>query len=145
MVELIERNEPAIMLCHWPGLYSQGTKQGFHDFQKVVTALQGRFSDQTYWMKLSDIGRYWAARELTKVAPRDDGTILFDAPLACTDFTVRMGRRAMNSPMLHAGDSNHRLREVNSAARLIGGTYWKDDEQVIACFNLPKGESRLVT
>ena len=67
MVELVERNEPAIMLCHWPGMYCQGTKQGFHDFQGVVTALHGRFSSRTQWMKLSEIGRYWAARQLTKI------------------------------------------------------------------------------
>ena len=29
LVELIRRGEPAIMLCHWPGMYTQGTKAGF--------------------------------------------------------------------------------------------------------------------
>jgi hypothetical protein len=143
MVELIERSEPAIMLCHWPGLYSQGTKQGFHDFQKVVTALHARFSSQIHWMKLSDIGHYWAARELTKIEARDDGGLSLDAPFACTDFTVRIGKRPTNPPTLHAGESSERLREVDSPTRLVGGTFWRDDEQVIVCFRLPKGPSRL--
>src|SRR5690606_11934131 len=46
MVELIERGDPAVMLCHWPGLYSHGTKEGFKDFQKVVIALERRYKDR---------------------------------------------------------------------------------------------------
>ena len=90
MVELIERGQPAVMLCHWPGLYSHGTKQGFLDFQKVVTALAGRFSKQTLWMKLSAIGRYWAARELTKMSVGENRQLSIDAPLSCPDFTIRL-------------------------------------------------------
>ncbi len=38
MVELIERRQPAVMLCHWPGMYSNGTREGFDAFQRVVEA-----------------------------------------------------------------------------------------------------------
>jgi len=40
LVELIERGEPAVMLCHWPGMYTHGTKQGFAAFQNIVLALE---------------------------------------------------------------------------------------------------------
>ena len=73
MVELIERGEPALMLCHWPGMYSSGAKTGFQAFQKVVLAFNGRFRDQTQWMKLSEIARYWAAKELTEIRKTDAG------------------------------------------------------------------------
>ena len=43
MVELIERGEPAVMLCHWPGMYCNGSKAGFIDFQKVVLSLAKDF------------------------------------------------------------------------------------------------------
>ena len=43
LVELIKRGEPAVMLCHWPGMYTQGTKQGFAAFKKVVKALAARY------------------------------------------------------------------------------------------------------
>ncbi|MEC9002460.1 MAG: hypothetical protein VX644_03740, partial [Planctomycetota bacterium] len=55
MVELIKRGEPAVMLCHWPGMYTQGTKQGFAAFKKVVLALEARYNKQTIWMKISEI------------------------------------------------------------------------------------------
>ena len=144
MVELVERNEPAIMLCHWPGMYCQGTKQGFHDFQRVVTALHGRFSSRTQWMKLSEIGRYWAARQLTKIEATEEHVLSIDAPLACADFTVRLRTERVCQPTLHAGQSVERLRAVSSPDMLTSGSFWSGDEHVIACFNLTKGKSRLV-
>jgi hypothetical protein len=143
MVELIERREPAVMLCHWPGLYSHGTKQGFLDFQKVVTALDNRFSKQTLWMKLSAIGRYWAAKDLTKLNTDANGQLLIDAPLSCSDFTIRVNRRPTTTPRLHAAQSVAQLREVSSSELLDENAFWADEKQVVACFTLPKGQSRL--
>ena len=31
MVEVIERGEPAIMVCHWTGIYFNGGEEGFQD------------------------------------------------------------------------------------------------------------------
>ncbi len=33
MVEVIQRQEPAIMVCHWPGIYCNGEEQGFEIFK----------------------------------------------------------------------------------------------------------------
>ena len=33
MVELIKKGQPAVMLCHWPGLYSNGSHEGFEHFR----------------------------------------------------------------------------------------------------------------
>ena len=63
--EIIRRREPAIMVCHWPGLYFNGQEVGFKIFQEVVRRLHDAF-DTLIWMKLSEIARYWAARELTQ-------------------------------------------------------------------------------
>ncbi len=143
MVELIERGQPAVMLCHWPGLYSHGTKQGFLDFQKVVTALAGRFSKQTLWMKLSAIGRYWAARELTKISVGENRQLSIDAPLSCPDFTIRLKLRPSMAPTLHIGQSATPLREIKSSEQLVENSFFSDEQQLIACFALPKGSSRL--
>jgi hypothetical protein len=144
MVELIERGKPAIMLCHWPGIYSNGTKQGFLDFQKVVRALHARFSKQILWMKLSDIGRYWAAKELTQSRADEEHVVSFDAPLACADFTVRLGTRPTKPPTLLIDRQPLPLREVNAPELLSRSTFWSADGQLVACFDLPKGQSRLV-
>jgi hypothetical protein len=143
MVELIERSRPAIMLCHWPGLYSHGTKQGFLDFQKVVRALEGRFSEQIAWMKLSDIGRYWAARKLTRLTADGDRILLIDAPIASADFTVRLGPRPAKPPTFFARQQVQRLREVRSPEHLSQNTFWSAEGQFLACFDLPPGRSRL--
>jgi len=143
MVELIERREPAVMLCHWPGLYSHGTKQGLLDFKKVVTALEGRFAKQTAWMKLSAIGRYQAAKELTKIDFGENHELSIDAPLSCPEFTIRLNVRASRAPTLHRGQSAMRLQKVNSPEQLTENTFWTDDEQLTACFALANGSSRL--
>ena len=143
MVELIERRQPAVMLCHWPGLYSHGTRQGFLDFKRVVTALHGRFSKQTLWMKLSEIGRYWAARELTRLSAAENGVVSIDAPISCADFTVRIHSRCTKAPSLHAGPTTTSLHQVNSPEQLTANTYWADEGQLVACFDLPQGLSQL--
>ena len=61
--DVIARGEPAIMVCHWPGLYFNGREIGFRIFQEVVRRLHDAY-DGLIWMKLSEIARYWAAREL---------------------------------------------------------------------------------
>jgi hypothetical protein len=143
MVELIEGGNPAVMLCHWPGLYSHGTKEGFQGFKKVVTALDHRFSKQTNWMKLSEIGRYWAARRLTKLNVNDNLAVSIVAPISCAEFTLRLQKHVTKPPTLHFGQTALQLREVNSSDLLVGSTFWTAGEEITACFDLPKGDSRL--
>ena len=88
MVERIERGEPAVMYCHWPGLYTHGTKQGFKDLKQAILGLEGRFRDQTIWMKTSEIARYWAAKELTQIN-RNGDQITLTAPFSSLRFTLR--------------------------------------------------------
>ena len=113
MVELIERGAPAIMYCHWPGLYTHGTKDGFRDLQKVVPALAGRFGDQTIWMKLSEIARYQAAKELTAVT-REEGAVALEAPFACPDFTVRLPTRSPAPPSIRHDGHTVPLKEARA-------------------------------
>jgi hypothetical protein len=140
MVELIEKRQPAVMLCHWPGLYSQGTKTGFKHFQRVAQALALRFSDETVWMKLSEIARYWAAKELTSIAVADDRVTL-RAPFACPAFTVRVKATGAAPPSLvHAGKAAP-LEQASDMPRLRPGTWLRSDDDIVLCFDLPKGET----
>lgn len=140
MVELIERREPAVMLCHWPGMYTHGTKLGFAAFQKVVLALQQRFAAQTAWMKLSEIARYRAASELTRIEMQPDGLRL-QAPFACPNFTLRVAAAAPHAPRQVCQDRVHVLTEVADRAALATGTWTGDGQGRILCFDLPKGPS----
>ena len=96
-VELIERGGPAVMLCHWAGLYSQGTEAGFEAFKQVILALNGRFRERTLWMKISEIARYWAAKKLTRIE-RSGGRLLLTAPLAAPRFTLRIASASPRHP-----------------------------------------------
>ena len=144
MVELIKRGEPAVMLCHWPGMYTQGTKKGFTAFKRVVETLNSRFSDQTIWMKLSEIGRYWTAKELTRIT-LEDQKISLNAPFGPPKFTVRVpGVVATNNPpRLIVENQTVALQGVAALRLLRSGTWCADSKGLIVCFDLPKGVSQI--
>ena len=143
MVELIERGAPAVMLCHWPGMYTHGTRKGFADFRKVVLALNTRYRDRTLWMKISEIARYWAARKLTAIEPTATGFSLH-APFACRAFTLRVKPRRAGAPVVTHGGKPLVLNEVRQQRNLVAGTWLRRENSLILCFDLPKGQSALL-
>lgn len=143
MVELIRQGEPAVMLCHWPGMYCGGEKSGFRDFKNVVTALSGRFGEETIWMKLSDIGRYKAAQELTSIN-RTEGRIAFSAPLSCADFTIEFPGRLRRAPVkIERRTKQTPLSKVSSAAKLTTNSYVATGDTITLCFDLSAGNSEI--
>jgi len=138
LVELIQRGQPAVMLCHWPGLYTQGTKEGFKQFRQVVLALESRYGDQTLWMKISEMARYWAAKGLTRIE-RSDNQVSFKAPFACPWFTLRITTRGNTPPRLLREGKPAEVREVTRLRDLQPGTWLREQEAVVVCFDLPKG------
>ena len=142
MVELIKRGEPAVMLCHWPGMYTQGTKQGFAAFKKVVKALAARYGNQTIWMKISEIGRYWTAKELTRIE-HGNRKISFQAPFGTPRFTVRVPVPATAAPKLTIQQRPVPLEPVSQAHLLKTGKWLADPQGMVVCFDLPRGSSQL--
>ena len=142
MVELIERGAPAVMLCHWPGMYTQGTREGFGDFKKVVVALNTKYRDRTLWMKISEIARYWAARELTAIERKAAGFSL-DAPFACPAFTLRVKSKRAGPPKVTSAGRSPELSEVRQARDLVPGSWLRQEDSLALCLDLPKGRSRL--
>lgn len=134
MVDVIGRGEPACMVCHWTGIHHNGTEAGFLAFQEVVKRLHARY-DNLLWMKLSEIARYWAAKELTKAAV-EGSRVRFDAPFSCPAFTVRL------SGPVRPGRG---LREVAGRLRLESGTWTRDGNGAVLCFDLPRGRSEIPT
>jgi hypothetical protein len=143
MVEMIERGEPAVMLCHWPGMYTQGTKAGFQAFQRVVTSLNARFPNDTVWMKISEIARYYTARELTKVTVTPSGLQL-DAPFGTPAFTLRFAGSRTGRPVITSGNGPSKpLNEVRSATDLNSGVWVNERQSQTLCFDLPKGSTKV--
>ncbi len=142
LVELIRRGEPAILLCHWPGMYTQGTQQGFAAFQQVVTALEEHYRDATLWMKLSEIARYWAARRLTTISTQV-GHYVLQAPFACPLFTLRVPRLGTQPPVIRTGARQIQLHAVTQPAQLASGTWLPESEHAVVCFDLTRGETTI--
>ena len=128
------------MLCHWPGMYTHGTKQGFAALQRVILALNRNRADQIIWMKLNEIARYWAAKELTRAKVADGGVSL-SAPFACPQFTIRIPGPASGPPTIVAGTRQLTLRQVSTPRQLESGTWLSESESNVLCFDLPKGKS----
>jgi hypothetical protein len=141
--QVIDKGEPAVLVCHWPGIYYNGEEHGFNVFKEVVRRLDARY-ESLVWMKLSEIARYWAAKELTAIAKAPTGFTL-RAPFACEGFTVKTaGGPGAPLPRLVVKGEQKPLREVRKRLDLAPGTWWKgEDGGLIACFDLPKGESRV--
>jgi len=141
MIGPIERGEPAIMACHWPGIYSEGREVGFTVFQEAVARLHQRY-DHLIWMKLSEIARYWAAKELTEIK-RQENSVMLTAPFASSRFTLSITAQTGAVPKVVSGDKPQPLSPVPKPLDLKPGTWVRDKAGVIVCFDLPKGQSRL--
>lgn len=141
MVDVIVKQEPAIMVCHWPGMYYNGTEHGFNVFQTVVDRLHQRF-DNLHWMKLSEIARYWAAKELTAINSTDN-SVEFSAPFATPDFTILLPWSKQGPLSVIHEDKQTPLKPISDRRNLVTGTCCKTDEGLLACFDLPKGKSRI--
>jgi hypothetical protein len=144
LVEVIERGEPAVLVCHWTGIYFNGQELGFQAFQEVVRRLHARY-DHLIWMKLSEVARYWAAKELTRIE-RQNGRITLTAPFAAPSFTLRVqtgpGPPITSARLVHEGQETP-LARVADSSRLAGGTWLIDRGHVTLCFDLPRGESTI--
>jgi hypothetical protein len=140
--QVIDIGEPAILVCHWPGIYYNGQETGFDIFKEVVRRVHLKY-DNLIWMKLSEIARYWAAKELTRIVRQSDA-VEFHAPFATSRFTVQVKQRDVTGPpWLSSAHNTAALRPVNTLLDLEEGTWHRHDDQLTACFDLPKGVSTL--
>jgi hypothetical protein len=138
MVEVIQRGEPAIIVCHWTGIYWNGLEIGFEIFREVVKRLHATF-DHLHWMKLSEISRYWAAKELTRIEVNaDKPEVSFKAPFSCEEFTVDLPF-SKGRPVL----SGRPLEEVATRLQLKPDSWCREQNKTLVCLKLSKGVSQL--
>lgn len=138
---VIEKGEPAILVCHWPGIYFNGEEIGFNIFKEVVRRIHARY-DNLIWMKLCEIARYWAARELTQIE-KEGNRVTFRAPFSTKRFTVRVPANGGRRPTLTVNGHPAPLRGVTRLLALEGGTCYAESGRVTVCFGLKKGEAIL--
>ena len=141
MVDVIGRGEPAMMVCHWTGIHWNGEEKGFRVFQEVVRRLHARY-DNLLWMKLSELARYWAAKELTQIA-RNENIVRFKASFHCPEFTVSVPGVQATEPMVQHDGQTQPLCKVSGPLQLQINTWCESDGAAIVCFDLAKGASEL--
>jgi hypothetical protein len=93
-------------------------------------------------MKISEIARYWAAKELTRMTA-DGGTLRLHAPFSCPQFTLRVAVRSDAPPKLTAKEEPVTLRQASGTTDLKPGAWLRDEQGIVVCFDLPKGDSAL--
>ena len=141
LVDVINKGEPACFLTHWPGMYANGTGIAFRTFKGTVKRLNRGFEDKIRWMKLTEIARYWAAKELTAIEVDAGGGVRLEAPFGTSGFTLELPSK--KPPVVRHGVESQLLKEVASETGLAAGTWTKasGEGRVIACFDLAKGET----
>ncbi len=142
IVDVIESGEPAVMVCHWPGVYFNGDKIGFNILKEVVKRLHMKY-DNLLWMRLNEISRYWAAKELTSIS-RNGNRLLLEAPFSTTSFTIRTNSMLNNPGIKNEGEELKPMVRVDNKKFIRPNTWYSDATDSIICFNLEKGSSEVV-
>jgi len=142
MIDVIESGEPAVMVCHWPGIYFNGEKVGFNILKEIKKRLDQKY-DNLIWMKLSEIARYWAARQLTSLTA-EKGKIIIKAPYSCSGFTLKVSSGIQNAKIKSGTGDPVPLTRVKSSRELVSNTFFPDKAGSLICFNLGKGTSEIL-
>jgi len=140
LVEVIDKQEPAILVCHWPGIYYNGEKTGFNIFKTVVNRLNQKYKN-LIWMKNSEIARYWAAKKLTSVTPNEN-EIVFKAPFGTERFTVHINKKIRKTLLTHDA-TKQSLEKSSSLQYLKQDNYCPDVTGTVVSFHLRKGTTTL--
>jgi hypothetical protein len=130
------------MVCHWPGVYFNGEHVGFNILKTVKKRLDQKYGNLV-WMKLNEIARYWAAKELTTFTS-DRDKIKFYAPFACPGFTLGLNRSMKTPRIKPAGEEPKPLVKVKNRNEIKSDTWFSDKTGTIVCFDLKKGPGELL-
>jgi hypothetical protein len=140
MVEVIDKNEPAIMVCHWPGIYYNGEKTGFNILKEVKARLSKKY-ENLFWMKLSEIARYWAVRKLSS-NEYTRSSVKINTPFSTRWFTFSIPGKAREIKLINeTGKST--LRIIKDSLSLDSNSFVIIKNETLVCIDLPKGQSIL--
>lgn len=141
MVNVIDNGEPAIMVCHWPGIYFNGEQVGFTILKEVIKRLNQKY-DHLIWMKLSEIARYWAARELTSISISENKLVI-KAPFSTPSFTLKLNFSLYNPGIKNEGEALRPLERIKDRNLIKSESWYSENTDTILCFHLKKGWSEI--
>jgi hypothetical protein len=129
---------PCIMTGHWPCFYVND-QIGFKVLKTVKRRLDAYDPDhtKTRWMKTSEIGHYWMARQLSDIRAQGNRVqIVTQFPAA--NFTLAVAGAAKRAKV---NDTD--LRQVQSRRDFRSGAFLVEGGQTFAAFDLTVGDTTL--
>lgn len=141
---VLARELPCVLVSHWPGFYFGGDEVGFDVLKTVKRRLDAYDPDgsKTLWMKTSEIGRYWMARQLSDITaqPKGEGVwqITLDTNFPTPDFTLAVAARLSQVQI-----NGQALRPVSTVSALTSDTFLVQAQETIIAFDLPQGSSTI--
>jgi hypothetical protein len=139
MPAVLAQERPAIMVGHWPCFYVND-RIGFKVLKEVKKRLDAYDPDKTktIWMKNSEIGHYWMARELSELSA-DGPQVRVRTKFPADNFTLALRDGAARRLQVNGTD----LRQVRSQRDFRSGTFRVTDKETFVAFDLPTGDTTL--
>ena len=135
---VLKKELPSILVGHWPCFYVND-QIGFKVLETVKSRLDAYDPDRTktIWMKNSEIGHYWMARQLSDIKV-DSGNVCVHTKFPTTNFTL-----SLDVPARRVQFKGDDLRLVHFRKDFRSGTFMVDGKQTFAAFDLGVGETAL--
>ena len=145
LVDLLHGDAWAVMVTHWQSLYANGSRQGLAGLDEVAGRLARTFGPRLLWLTNSQIARYRAAEEATRITPLDENTLELDAAFACPDFTLTLqsptfGAEAVSRVETMQQGNVCTLSQTETSDSLMSSASWQQvGDRVSVCFDLRRG------
>ncbi len=129
---------PCILVGHWPCFYVND-QIGFQVLKTVKRRLDAYDPDRTktIWMKNSEIGHYWMARQLSQMVVQG-ARISVRSQFPTANFTLALGVVARRVQM-----NGTDLKQIASRRDFRRDTFWVEGQQTFVAFDLGVGETVL--
>jgi hypothetical protein len=135
---VLKQELPCILTGHWPCFYVND-QIGFKVLKTVKRRLDAYDPDhtKTLWMKTSEIGHYWMARQLSDITARGQ-SVQIRTQFPTANFTLSLSA-APKRVQVQGKD----LKLVRSRRNFRSGTFLVEGNQTYAAFELAAGETVL--
>jgi hypothetical protein len=137
---VLAKERPAVLVGHWPCFYVND-RIGFKVLKEVKKRLDAYDPDKTktIWMKNSEIGHYWMARELSELSVADGSKYRVSTKFPTDDFTLAIHDGVAKRIQVNGTD----LRQVQSQRDFRSGTFLVTGKETFTAFDLKAGDTTL--
>jgi hypothetical protein len=130
---------PCVMVGHWP-CFSVNDGVGFKVLKEVKQRMDRYDPDRTktLWMKNSEIGHYWMAKQLSSIKS-EAGAVQVETRFPAENFTLSFDIAARRVQIMGSD-----LRQVHSLRDFRAGSFLVEGKQTHAAFNCDAGSQQII-